>query len=313
MADEPFVDAHVHFWDHSVAGLHWPWLEPGFSHRMLQGTAALDAPRYTAPEFLAEAASTGVAGVIHVQAVGDVEDPALETAWLQSMADEHGLPSGIVGSCTVGSPGAADLVRRHRRHRQFCGVRDITSSKHLDPDASVDALDLLATMRLSIEARRHHEEFAVLADIARRWPSLTVVLSHACLPVERTDAARRGWTAAAQQLAPHQNVVCKISAVAGASDPAWTVASIRPWIRACFDVFGPDRCLFGTNWPVDRLFGTYEQVVTAYREIAAELDPDGREAVFHGTATRVYQLDQPDDHDLVDTAPTRTAHLPEER
>ena len=290
MADEPFIDTHVHHWDHSVDGLHWPWLEPGFSHRLLQGTDALDAPRYTPPEFLVEAAGAEVAGVIHVQAVGDIADPALETAWLQRVADEHDLPTGIVGSCTVGEPGAVDLLRRHGEHQRFCGIRDIKSSKHLDPDEASDALDVLAAMGLSIEARRHHAEFAVLDEIAARWPAVTVALSHACLPLERTTEALRDWSAAATQLARRPNVVCKISAVGGASDPNWTVDSIRPWVRACIETFGPQRCMFGTNWPVDRLFGTYQQLVTAYREITADLGANDRAALFHGTATRVYHL-----------------------
>jgi predicted TIM-barrel fold metal-dependent hydrolase len=192
-------------------------------------------------------------------------------------------------------------------------VRDITSSRHLDPDAAAPALDELAALGLSIEARREHHGFAVLGEIARRWPALTVVLSHACLPLERNDGSRREWIAAASVLAREPNVVCKISAVAGASDPTWTVETIRPWIAACFDVFGPDRCLFGTNWPVDRLFGTYEQLVTAYREVAADLDRDGREAVFHGTASRVYRLDPASGRAPVDAGVTATASTREER
>jgi predicted TIM-barrel fold metal-dependent hydrolase len=85
-------------------------------------------------------------------------------------------------------------------------------------------------------------------------------------------------------------VVAKISAVAGASDPLWTVASIRPWILGCLETFGPDRCMLGTNWPIDRLFGTYVAVVGAYREVIAELTGDEQQAVLSGTARRVYRI-----------------------
>lgn len=290
MTDEPFVDVHVHFWDHAEPGLHWPWLEPGFTHRALVDTHTLDAPRYIAPEFRAEAEGAGVGGLVHTQAVGTIDDPSLETAWLQRVADEHGLPSAIVGSCVLSSPGAGDLLRRHATYDRLRGVRDITSSKSLDADASAAALDVADELGLGVELRRAPADFAVLDEIAGRWPGITLTLSHACLPLERTEADRREWEAALRLVARHPNVACKISAVAGASDPHWTIDSIRPWILTCVDVFGPDRCMLGTNWPVDRLFGTYVDLVAAYREVVAELAPAERAAVLGGTARRLYRL-----------------------
>jgi predicted TIM-barrel fold metal-dependent hydrolase len=287
---EPFLDTHVHFWDHSVKELRWPWLEPGFSRGLLQGTEFLDAPRYTPPEFLAESAGSGVGGVVHVQAAAGIADPVAETAWLQGLADRHGLPTGIVGSCTLSEPDAAALVHRHANYSSFCGVRDITAERTLDPDQGAGALDDLAGMGLSIEARRSYSSLGVLADIAARWPTLIVVLSHGCLPADRSTASRRAWVSAARRLARQENVVCKISAVAGLADPDWTVGSIRPWILACVEVFGPARCMLGSNWPIDRLVGRYTQLVDAYRTVLAELDPTDRAALFHRTATRVYHL-----------------------
>jgi predicted TIM-barrel fold metal-dependent hydrolase len=285
---EALLDTHVHFWDHAVDGLRWPWLEAGFSHRKVAGTAALDAPRYTVPEFLAEAEGAGVGGIVHVQAVDGVPDLARETEWLQGLADEHGMPNAIVASCVVTAPDAVALLGRHERYPSFAGVRDITAAKHLDADEAAPALDVLAAAGRSFEARRRHEQFDVLDEIAARWPTLTLVMSHACLPLERTAAERAAWTVAARRLARRPNVVCKISAVAGASDPQWTIDSIRPWIVGCIDTFGPDRCMFGTNWPIDRLHGRYVDVVAAYRTVIADLAEDERLSLLSGTACRVY-------------------------
>lgn len=290
VADEPLVDTHVHFWDHAVPGLHWPWLEPGFTHRHLQGTHVLDAPRYSAPELRAEAEGASVEGVVHTQAAGPMDDPSVETAWLQSVADDHGWPSAIVGSCSLSHPDAPGLLRRHARHGRFRGVRDIGSVRHLDLDRSTAALDVAAELGATVELRRSHEELDVLAELARRWPGVTVTLSHACLPLDRARASFAEWSSALRRLAQWPNITCKISAVAGASDPDWTVDSIRPWILACIDVFGPDRCMLGTNWPVDRLFGSYTGLVAAYREVLGELAPHEAAEVLHGTARRVYRL-----------------------
>jgi len=292
-ADELLLDTHVHFWDHAVEGLRWPWLEPNFSHRKVSGTHVLDAPRYTSDEFRRESAGAGVGGMIHIQAVDGVADLARETEWLAGLADTTGLPDAIVGSCVVTSPEATSLLDRHARYRRFAGVRDITAARHLDADEATAALDWLATRRLSFEARRHHEQFDVLDTIASRWPDLTLVLSHACLPLERTAQEHQLWSASMRRLAQRPNVVCKISAVAGASDPQWTVDSIRPWILTCVETFGADRCMLGTNWPIDRLHARYPDLVAAYREVLSVLDAGERQAVLSQTARRVYGVPAP--------------------
>ena len=290
MADEPLIDTHVHFWDHGAPDLRWAWLESGFKFRKWESAGTLDAPRYTTPEFRAEAEGCDVGAIVHVHAADPIEDPAAETRWLESVADEHGMPDAIVGRCTLADPGAADLIRRHAAFPRCRGVRDAGSLDHLDVDDSVAAMDALAAAGFTVELRRRHDEFKVLDEITARWPTVTLALTHACLPLERSKDELDSWSAAMRSLAHHPNVVCKISAVAGASDPNWTIDSIRPWVLTCVEVFGADRCVLGSNWPVDRLFGTYRALIDAYREILAELGPAERSAVLHGTAERVYSL-----------------------
>ena len=291
MADQPFIDTHVHFWDHSVEGLEWAWLKEGYTFRRWKGSDSLDAPRYSAPEFRAESEGAGVAAIVHVHAAHPIDDPARETEWLESVAAEHGVPQAIVGACSLGDPDASDILRRHARHPRFRGVRDAWALKHLVVDEIVAAMDVAEELGISVELRRSHDQFAELEEVATRWAGVTVALSHGCLPLERNADELATWSAAMKQLARHRNVVCKISAVGGASDPEWTPASIRPWILSCIDTFGADRCLFGSNWPVDRLFGTYRGLVDAYREVTAELSSDEQAAVFHRTAERVYGID----------------------
>ena len=228
---------------------------------------------------------------MHVEAAGNaLADPVLETVWLEDVADEHGWPDAIVGSCFLWHDDAPNVLARHASHRRLRGIRDATAAKQLDVDESAATLDVAAELGIAIEVRRHHEELGPIMEIADRWPSLIVTLSHACLPSERTPGSLSAWSRAMAGLARRPNVVCKISAVAGASDPQWTPASIRPWILACIEGFGSRNCMFGSNWPIDRLFGTYPAVIDAYREATAGLSSDERADVFHRTASRVYRL-----------------------
>lgn len=290
MSTEPsFIDTHVHFWDHSLEGFHWPWLEPGFSYRHVTGSHELDAPRYTAPEFREETCGAGVVGIVHVQAAGPMPDPDRETAWLEAMADEHGLPNAIVGSCDLRDEGAPELLRRHARYSRLRGVRDVRL-KEVEPEQVAHAFDAIADLDLSVQLRFPPERFDQLGQLAARWPMVPLALSHGCLPLERTPETFATWRSELNRLASHENVYCKISAVAGASDPDWTLESIRPWILTCVETFGPQRCMFGMNWPIDRLVGSYHDILDAYRQVTAELGAEAQASVLHGTAQHFYGL-----------------------
>lgn len=287
------IDTHVHFWDHSLEaeGFRWPWLEPGFQHRKVRGTHELDAPRYTVPEFRKETAGAGVAGIVNLHATELMDHPERETAWAERMADEHGWPNAIVGACPLRRPETPDILRRQARHERLRGVRDMWDKKGLERASDVEeAFEVAAELGLSVELRLPLDRFRVLCEIAEAWPAVTLVLSHAGLPLERTPENHERWRASVRDLAQAPNVVCKISAVAGASDPDWTLDSIRPWILGCVEAFGPERCMLASNWPVDRMHTSYHELIDAYRAITAELSPHERARIFHGTAAEVYGI-----------------------
>lgn len=288
--DVAFVDVHVHFWDHDVAGLRWDWLRRGFTFRRWTGTGSIDAPRYLPADLRAEAEGSGLAAVVHGHCADPIDDPVQESRWLDAVAGEDGMPEALVGACRLGDPGAADVLVRHARIGRVRGVRDPSLLHHLVVDDVAAAMDVAAELGISVELRRDHRELAEVHELAARWPGVTIVLSHACLPIDRTDRDLAEWSTAMRNLAEQPNVVCKISAVAGASDPDWTVASIRPWILTCIEAFGSDRCALASNWPVDRLFGGYVQLVDAYREVTSLLTVSEQMDVFNGTARRVYGL-----------------------
>ncbi len=274
-----------------MPGLTWSWLEPGFEHPRLRGTHRLDAPRYTTPEFLAEAAGSGVVAVVHVQAAAWSGRPELETRWLDRVATDTGWPQALVAGVRLVHEDAARVVKTHRTSRRVRGVRDLAvPPSSLGDHALADRFAELAPLAGSVELMVTHEHFPKLAALAARAPSASLVLGHAGLPLERTPEYRTAWQRALRALAAAPNVVCKISALASGSDPEWTVDSLRPWVLGCVEAFGPTRCMVATNWPIDRLYGTYGRLVDAYRETLSELSQDERAAVLHGTAERIYRL-----------------------
>jgi predicted TIM-barrel fold metal-dependent hydrolase len=285
-----FVDAHVHFWDHGVGGLRWVFLEPDFEHPRLGALKTLDAPRFAVDELRIEAGSCAPTKIVHVQAA-QAADPVIETAWLQALSERTGWPNAIVGYCNLADADAGDVVARHRASSRFRGVRDLPAGARLgDPDV-IRGFGLVAATGTPIEVMTSWESFDQLRALADEWPATTVVLGHAGLPVERTDEYFAHWSAGLRRrAAAAPNVVCKVSALASGADPSWTTVSIRPWVLGCIDAFGPDRCMFASNWPVDKIFGTYARLVEAYDEITSGFSDVERTALFARTAERVYDI-----------------------
>jgi predicted TIM-barrel fold metal-dependent hydrolase len=271
-----------------VPGFVWGWLDPSFTR--LGPTHLLDAPRFTPPELRVESAGSGLAGVVHINSTLPLEDPSEESAWLTRLAetDDGGWPLALVGGCELRGPEAPEILRRHSRYRRVRGVRDLSFSQDLDVMAAAPALDAATELGLSVELRTPVRDLGVIAGIATRWPELRVVLGQGGFPSTRTLEDFAAWRAALDPLAAAPNVVCKMSAAGSSADREWTEASIGPWIRECISLFGADRCMFGTNWPLDRLWRPYTGLVAAYRSITSDLTPAARHLLFHGTAERVY-------------------------
>ena len=201
MADEPFVDTHIHFWDKSVDGLRWAWLEPGFSFRKWTFDPVMDAPRYGPDEFRAEADGTNLIGAVHVNCADPLPIPAMETAWIDTLAAATGWPQAQVGRCDLDAADAAATIVAEAVSPLFRGVRDPFSAKHLDATTAAPAMDALAAAGASLEVRRHHNDFDVVDELAARWPTVPILLSHGCLPLERTPDEFAAWSSAIRSLA----------------------------------------------------------------------------------------------------------------
>ena len=132
----------------------------------------------------------------------------------------------------------------------------------------------------------------VMTDATRlveRHPEITYCIDHAGFPRRRDSEYFDEWRAGMRKLARLPNTVVKISGL-GMCDHAWTVESWRPWVLECIEAWGTERSCFGTNWPVDRLFSSYGDVLDAYRELIADLTHDEQVALFSGNANRLFGL-----------------------
>jgi predicted TIM-barrel fold metal-dependent hydrolase len=291
MAELPFVDTHVHFFDHDHPELVWSWLTPESVHPLIGDIDGMKTWRFAAEEFQAETRFANVSKVVHVQAAIGSPDPVVETAWLDGLADRFGIPDGIVAHADLRDPLAGDVLERHAAaSTRLRGIRDFSYGDYLVAPDWQRGYALLERFGLLCDLDCTFEHMTEARDIARRFPGIPLVLEHAGFPRARTDEYLQAWRAGMASLAEAENAWCKISGL-GMCDPRWTVESLRPWVLGCIEAFGVERCFFGTNWPVDRLFSSYDPLIDAYETLIAELSASEREALFSANALALYRLD----------------------
>jgi predicted TIM-barrel fold metal-dependent hydrolase len=259
IAPSRVIETHVHYWDHSIRGLSWPFLAPGNEW----GYDAIDAPTYLPADFRKDIGPTNVTRLIHEQCSA-LSDALAETEFISNIVP---IPDGLIAGCSLAEQGSGTVIEGHARSPLFRGVRDATArGELLSSRGFSDGLRVLADLGGTCELLVRYGDFPRVSRMAEANPDVTFVLGHAGSPAERTTDYWRSWSDALYRLAEQENVVCKVSGLTG-RDPHWTGASLRPWVLSCVEAFGSRRTMFGGNWPPARLRGTYTEIVEAHAEI----------------------------------------------
>jgi predicted TIM-barrel fold metal-dependent hydrolase len=284
-----FIDAHVHFYDLAHPTLRYSWLEPDFVHPAIGNIDAIKTYRYLLDNFVAETRFAGVIGAVHVQAALGSSDPAQESEFVNGQLTAESIPVLLVGDARMQSADVETTLARHAAHSNFRGIRDFAVGDYLVDPAFHRGYAMLEKYGMSFDLDATPDTMAKARDLALRFPGIDLILGHAGFPQERTDDYLRAWKAGMAELAQAPNTACKISGL-GMRDPRWTVDSLRPWVLGCIEAFGVDRCMFATNWPVDRLFSSYPDLVDAYRQIVADLTAAEQRQLFVDNARRWYRF-----------------------
>ncbi len=285
-----FVDAHVHFYDMQHPELVYGHWQPGVPHPALgEQIQRLAERNYLAEDYIAETRNANVTKAIHVQAAIGSPDPVTETEWLQTAADRTGFPHAIVAYADLRDPGVEAVLERHCQSPNMRGIRDFSYGDYLvAPDfqrgfAHLEKYNLVSSIAVT------WQDMGKLRDLAGKYPNVMIVVDHTGLPEERTDEYFALWKGGLEVAATCDNIRWKISGL-GMSDQTWTLNSIRRWVLASIETFGVERCIFGTNWPVDWLWSTYDNQIDAYTEIVSGFSRDEQVALFSRNAEKLYRI-----------------------
>ncbi|WP_180686981.1 amidohydrolase family protein [Streptomyces gossypiisoli] len=274
------VDAHHHVWDLSVRDQDW-----------ITGDELLPLRRnFTIADLAPEARAAGVDRTVLVQTVTAAE----ETPELLALAAAHELIGAVVGWTDLTRPDVGDELARLRELPGGGYLRSIRHQVQGEPDPEWllrpdvrRGLAAVADAGLVYDLVVLPHQLPACARAATGHPDLTFVLDHLGKP-PIASGALEPWASAVRTLAALPNTVCKLSGMVTEADPrSWTVDDLRPYADTVLTAFGPDRLMFGSDWPVCTLAATYSEVLSSAGELTDAAD---RSRIFEGTATRVYDL-----------------------
>lgn len=287
------IDSHHHLWD--LSAVHYPWLEASGVNRFFGDPTPIQR-NYLIDEFRRHASAEGFTGSVHIQ-VG-ATDAFAEANWVQQIADQ--TPDWQIAQvvfCDLTSPDLPAQLDAFEELTTVRGVRQIIG-RAPGEDAATGTNDLLRSPAflaglvevgrrgLSFDLQLIPELMATTADILESAPDTRVALCHAGSPHDRSSHGLDSWARSLRRLSTLPQIVCKLSGL-GMFDHGWTPQSFTPIIDTCLDQFGLERCMFGSNFPVDSLYSDYATLVAAHRQIVPETC---HAAVFGETAKTFYSL-----------------------
>jgi len=300
----PIIDAHHHIWDLAVN--RYPWLqdEPPIPFRY--GDYRAMRRNYMPADFRRDSARQNVVASVYMEAEHDPADPLKETRWIHDISAREGLPDAMAGAAFLDRADAADVIRaqaamplvRSLRHKP----KGVARAADYDPAHRIPGSMRCPTWRagyrhladsgLHFELQTPWWHLPDALDLARDFPGTLIVLNHLGLPADRSAEGLAGWRDAMARLADAPNVRVKLS---GCCVPGqrWTAELQAPVVLDAIRLFGPDRCMVASNFPVDGLLATYDEIMGGMRAIIAALPDESQRRILSATAADTYRLPAP--------------------
>ena len=272
------IDSHQHFWTYTET--EYPWIPKGSP---LQ--------RDWLPKDLAPLLATaGLDGSIAIQAQQTVK----ESLWLLTRADHSTMIKAVVGWVDLRSERIEEQLAELSKHRKFVGVRHVVQD---EPDDNfmlrpefLRGFGRLKQFKLTYDILIYPKQLPAAIELAKRFPQQPFVLDHIAKPFIKAGVISP-WREQIRELAKSENVLCKVSGmVTEANHSSWRSADFKPYLDVVFEAFGQDRLMYGSDWPVCLLAGSYEKVFGLIEEYARQLTDAARASFFGSNAARFYRV-----------------------
>ena len=294
----PLIDAHQHFWD---LRNDLPWLRNRPRIAFRYGDYGAICRDYLPEDYRRDTAGFDVAGSVYVEAEWNRSDPVAETRWVHALHAAQGLPSAVVCHAVLDRTDVAEVLAQQAAFPLVRGVRHKPEAaaspaelKEGRPGSMTDpawqrGYALLARHGLSFDLQTPWWHLREAASLNRRFPETTIILNHTGLPADRSPSGIAGWEAAMAEFAASPNVAVKISGLGQPGRP-WSAEANGAVILRTIELFGADRCMFASNFPVDSLVASFGAIYEGFFEVTAGMTAEAKEKLFAGNARRFYRI-----------------------
>lgn len=297
------IDAHHHLWNpvKSDPDLGYVWLRDIGAAKPFGDPTPIQRD-YLIDEFQSEPPErTTLIGSVHLQCDGAIPDPVAETRHIQQISDKNQFPIAIIGFVDLSKSNAEAIIDAHSQFTGFRGVRHILSRLEDLPELCFapnhfirdpnwrDQFIILADRGLSFDLQCYPEQMGEVAEFLVHFPGVPVILDHAGSPWDQSESGFKRWRQGMLLLAQLPQVSVKLCGF-GMFDASWSAHSIGTMFETLVDLFGWDRLMFASNFPVDKLMRNYRDILLDYAELCAGACSNDVDAFFVGNAKRIYRL-----------------------
>ncbi len=295
-----FVDAHHHLWD--LDKIHYPWLMARGVTRFFGDPTPIQHD-YLVNDFLDDIGDLPVTKSVHLQVGANISDSVRESQWLQSEAERtpQGMPNAIVAFCDLAADGAEERLDDQSAFSNLRGIRQIVGRSPDEDSKSPSGLLLdnpvwrknlanLSSRQLSFDLQLIPAQLPAISEILAHMPDLKVALCHCGSPHDQSAAGLAFWREQLARLARLPNVHCKLSGFC-MFEQNWDPGRVRNVALTAIDIFGVDRCMFGSNFPVEKLYVSYQELYACYLDIINNFSETEKEALMAGNARQFYRLE----------------------
>jgi len=292
----PMIDTHHHIWLRKDVG----WLADPPIPRMFGDYFGIRRD-YPVEEWMNDIVPQGAVKSVHVTAMWGPGRALDETKWLQAIADKHGFPHGIVCNVDLASPEAEAALTAQKRFPNLRGVRHMLywdsdpvrqgaprADYCNDPDFR-RGFALLEKHDLHFELQVYAGQAKHAAELIKAFPNVRMILVHAGMLTAHTQGAIDEWRAALTAMAAFPNLHVKLSGL-GMFNSGITLPQARQVIRDSIQIFGIERTIYGSNFPLEKLRASYADFFTVYRKVMSEYTEADQRKIFHDNAARFYRL-----------------------
>ena len=298
----PIIDAHIHLWDLGMD--RHPWLRPTGGAIQALGDLAPIRRNYLVDDYRRDAANQNVVASVHIEAARDrADDPLEEIEWLETLDKSSGVAARYIGFADLTAPDSGAALDRLSEVKRCVGVRQMLSWHPTEPARSFaprpgianeerfrHGVALLARHDQLLEFMLYPYQAEEVARLALDFPNQSFIVNHCGSPIDRDREGMLRWKEGLRRLGSAPNVLIKISALT-AYDPSPTPESLREVALHCIECFGVDRSMFGSDFPVGRLWTSYDAIFDGFKAIVSDFSEAEQSALFHDNARRVYRME----------------------